>query len=707
MQFTGVVAPILAAFREPAAMFLDPSRRVFGPYLLSALAITVAVVLRRGGSAREALGLLLSPKMWLHRSSRTDLGLIAAKSALGLLSQGTALVSRLALAGLTAAFLRRHLGDSPVSLSTVWAGLGFTLLAFAIEDWSRYAVHKLMHRVSWLWAFHKVHHAAEVLTPLTLYRTHPVETGLNTLRSAVTLGLVTGLWAWLAGPHFEAWQILGVDALGFGWNLTGASLRHSMVWVSFGRLERWLLSPAQHQVHHSISAAHRDKNFGTILSVWDRWGGSLYTTRETPEALTFGLGEGDRLHNAGVLGSLAIPFWESLSALMGGAPKAPRRWRPVASLAVASLVLGAGGCSDDTPVVDRAEVLRAMATCTTGVMTTFVDRATALATAAEALAAAPSEATLAPARAAWEAASDHWQEAEMLRYGPLGDLKALGGQGLRPQLYAWPDFNRCLVEQQLVARAYEAPSVAELSVSTRGLAALEYVLFYEGAENACAASEPLNAMGTWAALSPADRLGLRARAARALASDLATRARAVRTAWEPANYPNEFLRAGTGSTVYTTLQEALSAVAEATSYADTETKDLRLGAPLGITCTGASCIDRVESPFARRGVRNIRQNIVGLRTLLEGCPAGNNLGFDDLLRSAGAGALATTMAADLNAADQAAAALNSNDLRASIEADREAVVRLHAAVRELTSFLKMEFTTTLQIRSRRVEGDHD
>ena len=32
-----------------------------------------------------------------------------------------------------------------------------------------------MHRVPALWEFHKVHHSAEVLTPLTEWRQHPLE----------------------------------------------------------------------------------------------------------------------------------------------------------------------------------------------------------------------------------------------------------------------------------------------------------------------------------------------------------------------------------------------------------------------------------------------------------------------------------------------------------------------------------------------------
>jgi len=35
------------------------------------------------------------------------------------------------------------------------------------------------------------------------------------------------------------------------------------------------MSPAEHQLHHSIDVKHYDSNFGVVFSVWDRWHGSF------------------------------------------------------------------------------------------------------------------------------------------------------------------------------------------------------------------------------------------------------------------------------------------------------------------------------------------------------------------------------------------------------------------------------------------------
>ena len=70
--------------------------------------------------------------------------------------------------------------------------------------------------------------------------------------------------------------------------LAGGVLRHTNVWVSFGFLNWLIISPAQHQIHHSRDPKHWDKNFGYMLAVWDL----LFHTLSVPrlrENLKFGI----------------------------------------------------------------------------------------------------------------------------------------------------------------------------------------------------------------------------------------------------------------------------------------------------------------------------------------------------------------------------------------------------------------------------------
>jgi predicted lipoprotein len=336
----------------------------------------------------------------------------------------------------------------------------------------------------------------------------------------------------------------------------------------------------------------------------------------------------------------------------------------------------------------------------------FQTAADALVAATEAHAAAPTDATRAAARAAWERAIDSWQQAEMLRFGPSADLDTLGGRAMRAQIYAWPDVSRCLVEQQIVGRTYEGDGFAQLSTNARGLATLEYLLFYSGAENACSAEHPINAMGAWASLTPDELARRRAAYAHAVAVDVAARGRALAAAWEPAGFRAQLETAGNGSTLFPTQQVAFGTVAEAVFHADTDLKDLRLAVPLGLPGATARP-EALESQWADRGRQHLRNNVIGLRVLLEGCAAGNHQGFDDMLEAAGAAPLATELRADLDAVDAAIDALPGDSLSRALATDRAAVERVHAAVKALTDFLKGEFSMTLQITSQRVAGDND
>ena len=58
--------------------------------------------------------------------------------------------------------------------------------------------------------------------------------------------------------------------------LLGSNLRHTHLWIDYGpRLSRILISPAQHQIHHSADPRHFDKNIGFIFAFWDDLFGTL------------------------------------------------------------------------------------------------------------------------------------------------------------------------------------------------------------------------------------------------------------------------------------------------------------------------------------------------------------------------------------------------------------------------------------------------
>lgn len=212
-------------------------------------------------------------------------------------------------------------GDYVAFFSNLWGArpqlgneLGLSLLygfgVFLVQDFKHYWVHRAFHS-RWLWEFHKVHHSAPVLVPVTASRIHFVEKIVERLATAVAIGLYAGIFWYLCGGEISRYTLFGVTYLVFIFNALAANLRHSHVWLSFGpTVEHILNSPAQHQIHHSDAPRHFNKNFGTNLSLWDWMFGTLYVTRSTPEPIQFGTGERDRERYLTVYSLIVTPFVE-------------------------------------------------------------------------------------------------------------------------------------------------------------------------------------------------------------------------------------------------------------------------------------------------------------------------------------------------------------------------------------------------------------
>ena len=151
--------------------------------------------------------------------------------------------------------------------------------AIVIQDFMTFYIHFVMHKIMVLWEFHKTHHAAEFLIPITNRRFHPVQKLVDHVGATVPVGLFLGIACYIWSLSIVETTILGLDAF-FTLNmLSFYHLRHSHIYMRYGWLERYLLSPAQHQLHHSQEVEHWDKNFGLFFSVWDRWFGTIVYTR--------------------------------------------------------------------------------------------------------------------------------------------------------------------------------------------------------------------------------------------------------------------------------------------------------------------------------------------------------------------------------------------------------------------------------------------
>lgn len=271
---------------------LNPRKRVFWGYILLAFFIGLFWLKWRSGRRLMQIGReLLSRRIWWSESAKADYKLLLINKAI-LLAILPLLITKMTLATIVFQQLYGWVGARPLpgSILPDWAvPVCFTLFLFLLDDFARYFLHRLMHRWPVLWAFHKVHHSARTMTPFTVLRTHPVEGLLFTLRSILVQSVSIGTFLFLFGDRVDLVTVLGVNVVVFAFNVTGSNLRHSHVPIYYWRgLERILISPAQHQIHHSTLPRHFDKNFGAILATWDWIGGSLHHSEPQTE-LKFGV----------------------------------------------------------------------------------------------------------------------------------------------------------------------------------------------------------------------------------------------------------------------------------------------------------------------------------------------------------------------------------------------------------------------------------
>jgi sterol desaturase/sphingolipid hydroxylase (fatty acid hydroxylase superfamily) len=100
--------------------------------------------------------------------------------------------------------------------------------------------------------------------------------------------------------------VLGVNIFVFIFNLLGSNLRHTHVKITyFSWLEKILISPYMHQIHHS--SKHFDKNYGGYLALWDNWFGSLELSKNVKK-VRFGLKKEQMNDYTTIVKIIGVPF---------------------------------------------------------------------------------------------------------------------------------------------------------------------------------------------------------------------------------------------------------------------------------------------------------------------------------------------------------------------------------------------------------------
>lgn len=203
--------------------------------------------------------------------------------------------------------------------------------------------------------------------------------------------------------------------------------------------------------------------------------------------------------------------------------------------------------------------------------------ATALRTAIDALIASPGGATLAGAQGAWRAVHVAWKRTEAFRLGPSERLRTAAR-------IDWQLVRSDRIDEEIGGSASFTPSyLASLGADKVGMHAIEYLLFSpEGGDAAILAS-----------LGGARRREYLA----ALATDVESRARELRDAWEPSqgNFGADLAASGNGPTTFATLKDAVDELINRIVFTTEMLEETQLGDPLGIGRSGGPKPELLES----------------------------------------------------------------------------------------------------------------
>jgi sterol desaturase/sphingolipid hydroxylase (fatty acid hydroxylase superfamily) len=326
-----LVGQLSYALQRIASILADPQVRTCWVYLVPSLILAIAVLAwhrsAQPASSRDLrtiFGTLFDRALWLHPSARTDYGCYLINATLGSLLRALGLVSGAVVSLILYAALLKVSGSRPLSLDTSIVALAlYTLLSLLWQDFGTYVGHYALHRMPLLWEFHKVHHSAQVLTLVTVFRIHPCEVVFTGLISGLFAGSAGALGLFVFGSKIEPLSIMGLNAGVFLFYALGANLRHSHVWLPYpGWLSRIFISPAQHQIHHSSLPQHHDANFGVIFGLWDWMFRTLYVPASR-ESLVLGLINGEDRDYQSMKGLYFGPFRKAWAR--SPQERAPRR----------------------------------------------------------------------------------------------------------------------------------------------------------------------------------------------------------------------------------------------------------------------------------------------------------------------------------------------------------------------------------------------
>ncbi len=173
------------------------------------------------------------------------------------------------------------------------------LSVMALDLMAQWLAHFLLHKVSWMWRFHMVHHSDTKVDATTGTRHHP---GDYLVREVFALTAIVVFGIPLAFYLF--YRILTVFF---------AYFTHANIiipeWID-KPISLIFITPNMHKFHHHFERPWTDTNFGNIFSFWDRMFGTM--VYDDPRKVEYGLDVLDGKLDEDVMYQFKVPFDKSV-----------------------------------------------------------------------------------------------------------------------------------------------------------------------------------------------------------------------------------------------------------------------------------------------------------------------------------------------------------------------------------------------------------
>jgi len=305
---------LIEGIKTPFYYFFDPSKRIHFVYLISSVLLAY-YVFHKMKVNYSFIKYLFNKKVWFSKSAFIDYKFIFFNGIIKVILILPIVRSWRYLGININDHLEESFGIASFSLTQNQTFIGYALFIVIAYDFVFYLIHLAMHKVSFLWEFHKIHHSAKTLNPITQYRLHPVELIINNLSYAIVSGIALGIFDYLSKEQLSLSFYFNANIFSALFLFWGANLRHSHVKLGyFNFLEKFLLSPRQHQIHHSNNPIHFNRNLGAKLAIWDWTFGTLICSKNQNQ-LRFGLNEKEMKDYDSFLKTLYIPFLNFIKLL--------------------------------------------------------------------------------------------------------------------------------------------------------------------------------------------------------------------------------------------------------------------------------------------------------------------------------------------------------------------------------------------------------